>query len=75
MNQDSRDNNGNRSESIGKDVQEYTVHILIAVGVSVVVSMTMVVAMIKRHDTDQVHKKTCNTDDQELPEAVHLATR
>lgn len=38
-----------------------------------VVAVAVVVTMIKSHDTDEIHEKTSNTDDEELAKTVHLA--
>jgi hypothetical protein len=51
-------------------------HILVAVrmGVSVmIVAMTVPMAMLERHNTNEIDPKTSNADKQQLPDTVHLA--
>lgn len=76
MNEDCRYHHSHGAQCIRQNVEKDPMHILVAVrmGVSVmIVAMTVPMAMLERHNTNEIDPKTSNADKQQLPDTVHLA--
>lgn len=79
MDEDRRYDNRHRAKCIRKDMEKYTVHVFISVGVRMPVIVTTVrvamsvMGMIKRHYANEIDCKACCADNQQLPYPVHLA--